>query len=81
MEEKETLKDKIVDFWDYHKYDIVGSIWIAGCAVLGYKTGMYCYNKGYNKGAFDTMACCEKYLPEAKVTSTLTQIAMNQTKK
>lgn len=81
MEKKETLKDKIVGFWDDHKDGIIFGVQIAGCAVLGYKTGIYCYNKGYKQGVSCTVMCCEKYLPEAKVGSTLTQIAMNQTKK
>lgn len=81
MEEKYTFKDRIVDFWDDHKDSIILGVWFTGCAVIGYKTGKTLYNAGYNQGAYDTMTCCEKYLPEAKVMSTLTQISMNQTKK
>ncbi len=81
MEEKETFKDNVVDFWKDHKSNIILGVLYTGCAIIGYKAGKACYNVGYIRGASDVTACCEKYLPEAKVTSTLTQIAMNQTKK
>lgn len=74
------LKAKAKDFWACHKYDIETGVVCVGSALI---TG-YCMNTmykfGYNKGAGDMMAVCETYIPEANVTSTLTQLAM-KTKK
>lgn len=81
MEDKEMFKYKIVDFWDNHKDDVARGVFYVGCAIIGWKAGKACYNIGYLTGATQVTKCCEKYLPEAHVTSTLTQIAMSQTKK
>ncbi len=81
MEKKEMFKDKVVDFWKDHKHNLVMGVLYTGCAIIGYKAGKACYNLGYIKGANDVATSCEKYIPEANVTSTLKQIAVNQTKK